>query len=97
MAIERDDVLYVARLARLTLEPDEVTGLMRDLSAVLEYMELLKELPTDAIEPTAHVSVTAMPLRPDAVVPVLARDTVLEQAPRAREGGFAVPGFVDES
>lgn len=97
MAIQESDVLHIARLARVSLSASEVTALMRDLAAILNYVELLNELDTSSVEPTAHIAVTRMPLRPDGVSGGLERDTVLEQAPRAAGGGFAVPAFVDES
>ncbi|HEX9621473.1 MAG TPA: Asp-tRNA(Asn)/Glu-tRNA(Gln) amidotransferase subunit GatC [Polyangiaceae bacterium] len=97
MTIERNDVLHIARLARVSLEPEEVPALMRELAAILEYMDLLNEIETDSVEPTAHVAVTELPLRADAVSGELERDVVLEQAPRAGGGGFAVPTFIDES
>ncbi len=96
MGISNEDVLHVARLARLNLDPSEVSALGEDLAKVLAYVELLSELSLEQVEPTAHVSVTAAPMRVDAVQPSLEPERALAEAPRAHSGGFAVPAFVEE-
>lgn len=97
MPITRDDVLHIAKLARLRLEDEEVTSLQADLEKILSYVEKLQELDTEGIPPTAHVAVDAAPLRPDVVVEGLNNEIAIAEAPRPRDGGFAVPAFVDES
>jgi aspartyl-tRNA(Asn)/glutamyl-tRNA(Gln) amidotransferase subunit C len=94
--ITRDDVLHVARLARLQLAEAEVERMIEDLGKILGYMAELNQLDTSAVPPTAHVAVDKAPFRDDEVVPGLASETALAEAPRQSDGGFAVPGFVDE-
>lgn len=96
MAITRETVLHVARLARLELEGDEVERMQRDLGNILGYIEQLGELATEGIPATAHVATESAPLRPDQVVPGLDQERALAEAPRKGGGSFAVPGFVDE-
>jgi aspartyl-tRNA(Asn)/glutamyl-tRNA(Gln) amidotransferase subunit C len=96
MGISNEDVLHVAKLARLNLDPAEVSSLGEDLAKVLAYVELLSELSLEDVAPTAHVAVTAAPLRPDIVVPSLPPAVALAEAPRSHSGGFAVPAFVEE-
>lgn len=96
MSITRDDVLHIAKLARLRLEDDEVTSLQADLERILVYVEKLQELNTDGIPPTAHIAVDMAPVRPDTVVQGLSNEVAVAEAPRPRDGGFAVPAFVDE-
>ncbi|HLV21192.1 MAG TPA: Asp-tRNA(Asn)/Glu-tRNA(Gln) amidotransferase subunit GatC [Polyangiaceae bacterium] len=96
MAISRDDVLHVARLARLELSEAEITSMQRDLSQIVDYMAKLGELDTDGVPPTAQVAVEQAPLRDDAVRPGLTAEQALGEAPRRVESGFAVPGFVEE-
>jgi aspartyl-tRNA(Asn)/glutamyl-tRNA(Gln) amidotransferase subunit C len=96
MAITRDTVLHVARLARLELDPPEIEPLQRDLATFLEYFETLNELDTAGIEETAQVAVIEAPLRVDAVLPGVSTEAALAEAPRKAGGAFAVPGFVDE-
>jgi aspartyl-tRNA(Asn)/glutamyl-tRNA(Gln) amidotransferase subunit C len=94
--ITRDDVLHVARLARLTLEEPEIERMIQDLGKILGYMAELNQLDTSNVAPTAHVAVDKAPFREDEVVFGLTSETALGQAPRQSDGGFAVPAFVDE-
>lgn len=96
MAITRQDVLHVAKLAKLELLPDEVEPLMKDLDRILQYVEVLAELDVDGVLPTAHVAVDAAPLREDEQHVGLSNEQALSQAPRTVDGGFAVPAFVEE-
>ncbi|HVZ32307.1 MAG TPA: Asp-tRNA(Asn)/Glu-tRNA(Gln) amidotransferase subunit GatC [Polyangiaceae bacterium] len=96
MALSPADVLYIAQLADLELTPEEVTLLSRDLGAVLEHIGQLSELDTRDVPPMTHLGVAAMPLRPDVVVPGLAQEAAVAEAPRVNSGAFAVPKFVDE-
>jgi aspartyl-tRNA(Asn)/glutamyl-tRNA(Gln) amidotransferase subunit C len=96
MPITRENILHIAKLAHLRLEPDEVGTLQADLGKILEHIEKLGELDTTGIKPTEHLVVDAAPMRVDEVVPGLSNEAALAEAPRPREGGFAVPAFVDE-
>jgi len=96
MTITRENILHVAKLARLRLGETEVSELQADLDRIVGYIEKLQELDTSGIEPTAHVAVDAAPLRPDEIVQGLTNVAALAEAPRPRDGGFAVPAFMDE-
>ena len=96
MPVTRDDVEHIASLANLCLDDAEITSLQTDLGSILGYVEQLNALNTEGIGPTAHVAVCAAPLRADAVLAGLSNEVALAEAPRPREGGFAVPAFVDE-
>jgi len=90
------DVLKVARLARLELEPDEVRRMATELSAIVGYVQKLSELDTTDVPPTAQVHVERLGLRDDEPQPCLSHDEAVAEAPRLAHDGFAVPGFVDE-
>jgi aspartyl-tRNA(Asn)/glutamyl-tRNA(Gln) amidotransferase subunit C len=96
MTITRADVLHVAGLAKLKLADDEVELMRHDLDQILDYVQLLAELNTSDVAPTAHVAVAAAPLREDEARAVLATEETLSEAPRRSGDGFAVPAFVDE-
>ncbi|MEZ4372079.1 MAG: Asp-tRNA(Asn)/Glu-tRNA(Gln) amidotransferase subunit GatC [Polyangiaceae bacterium] len=96
MTISKDQVEHVARLARLELQPEEIEGLRSDLSRILEYVEALGELDATGVAPLTHLAVPELPTRPDQVVPPLTREIALREAPRASDGAFAVPRFVEE-
>lgn len=95
-AIDREQVLKVAKLARLTLRDDEVPVVTAQLAKVLEHIAQLSEVDTTGIEPTAQVGVDRLPLRPDVPEAPLSRDVVFAQAPEIAGGGFVVPSFVEE-
>ena len=96
MAITRETVLHVAKLARLELEDSEIDRMQKDLGNILEYVNSLAELDTASVAETTQVAVLAAPFRPDTVVPSLPNAVALREAPRSSGGGFAVPAFVDE-
>jgi len=95
MAITRDNVLHVAKLARLELSETEIDKMQRDLDGILEYVNQLSELDTTNVAATTQL-VAAAPFRADVAVPSLPHDLALSQAPRSSSDGFAVPAFVDE-
>lgn len=89
--IERDEVLHVARLARLALGEDEIQPMARELSAVLDHIAKISELDLADVAPTSHVVEVTGALRPDEPVPCLPRELVLAQAPEVSGEGFLVP------
>jgi aspartyl-tRNA(Asn)/glutamyl-tRNA(Gln) amidotransferase subunit C len=89
--IERDEVLAVARLARLQLSDDELEPMARELSSVLEHIAKIAELDLDDVVPTSHVVDVSGALRADKPRPSWPRESVLAAAPAVSEGGFLVP------
>jgi aspartyl-tRNA(Asn)/glutamyl-tRNA(Gln) amidotransferase subunit C len=89
--IERDQVLHVARLARLSLDEEEVDRMQRELSGILDHVETIGELDLDGVPPTTHVEDLVNVLRPDEVTPSLDRDRALAGAPDAAGDSFRVP------
>ncbi len=89
--IEREEVLHVARLARLRLTEEEIGRMSGDLSSVLDHIEKIGELDLDGVDPTSHVVPLENVLRADEPRPSLPRDRALAEAPAPIEGGFGVP------
>jgi aspartyl-tRNA(Asn)/glutamyl-tRNA(Gln) amidotransferase subunit C len=89
--ISRDQVLHVARLARLRVTDDEIERLSRDLSTVLDHIEKISELDLDGVPPTSHVIEVENVMRPDEPRPSWPVERVLELSPDATEAGFRVP------
>src|ERR687893_3149957 len=90
--IDREQVLHVARLARLELTEDEVARMSQELSDVLGNIEKIGELDLDGVPPTTHVVEVYNALRPDVVEPSLPRDVALAAAPAVARGGLLGPG-----
>ena len=91
MSLSRDQVLHVARLARLELTEEEVERMSGELSAVLDHIEKIGELDLDGVPPTAHVVEVGNALRPDVPHESLPREVALAQAPSGADDGFSVP------
>ena len=89
--IDRDELLHVARLARLALHQDELDSTAAELSSILEHVAAIEELDLDGVEPTAHIGDVSGSLRADQVAPSLPRDVALAPAPAVRDDGFLVP------
>jgi aspartyl-tRNA(Asn)/glutamyl-tRNA(Gln) amidotransferase subunit C len=89
--IDRDQVMHVARLARLRLDDADVERMAGELSSILGHIEKIGELDLDDVEPTSHVIQVENVLRPDEPQPSLPREQALESAPDATEDGFRVP------
>jgi len=88
---DREQVLHVAKLARLELSDDEVERMAGELSGVMAHIDKIGELDLDGVPPTTHVVEVANALRPDEPRPSLPREVALEQAPATQDGGFLVP------
>ena len=91
MSIDRDQVLHVAKLARLKLSDEEVETMADELSKILDHIHHISELDLAGVPPTTHVVEVANALRDDVPGECLDRDVVFEQAPAVQDGGFLVP------
>jgi aspartyl-tRNA(Asn)/glutamyl-tRNA(Gln) amidotransferase subunit C len=95
--LTRDDVTKVAHLARLRLTEAELDLFTGQLAKVLQHAQDLNKIDLTGIEPTAHPFGLRNVVRPDEVGECLAHDAVLEAAPDAQDGRFAVPRIVGEA
>ncbi len=89
--LDREQVLHVARLARLELTEEEVERMGVELSKVLDHIEKIRELDLDGVPPTSHVVDVVNALRPDEPEPCLPVEVVLAAAPDPVDDGFGVP------
>jgi aspartyl-tRNA(Asn)/glutamyl-tRNA(Gln) amidotransferase subunit C len=89
--IDRDQVLHVARLARLELTDEELERMAGELSGILEHVDRIASLDLEGVEPTSHVVALENVLRADEPEPSLPRERALEQAPDPADGAFRVP------
>lgn len=90
MALTIAEVEHVAHLARLRLSADELEKLQHELSHILDYIDMLKEVDVSSVAPTAQVTDLANVMREDEVRPSLPREAVLANAPDQRDGMFRV-------
>jgi aspartyl-tRNA(Asn)/glutamyl-tRNA(Gln) amidotransferase subunit C len=90
-----DEVRKVAKLARLDLSETDLATMAQQLSGILSYMDQLKELNTDGVEPMAHPLPIQNVFRPDELRPSLPVDEALRNAPARSGDFFAVPAILD--
>jgi aspartyl-tRNA(Asn)/glutamyl-tRNA(Gln) amidotransferase subunit C len=89
--IDRDQVLHVARLARLELSDAEVERMAGELSGILDHVDRISTLDLETIEPTSHVVALENVLRADEPEPSLTPEQALAPAPDPADGAFRVP------
>ena len=87
MKLSREEVLHIARLARLGLTDDEVDRLREQLSNILENFEILQQVDTSKVAPTAQSIALQNVMRDDEVAPSLTPGEILDNAPR-KEGDY---------
>jgi aspartyl-tRNA(Asn)/glutamyl-tRNA(Gln) amidotransferase subunit C len=97
VTLSRDDVIHVARLARLDLRDDEVELFTSQLRTVLDHAADVAALDLTHLEPSSHPIAMENVLRPDEPIPSLDRDEVLAQAPAVEDHQFRVPRIGGEA
>lgn len=96
MSLTREEVLHIARLARVGLSEEDVARFQEQLSEILEHFEALRELDTEDVPPTSHPLPLESVMRGDEVAPSLPRDQVLANAPLAYDDAFRVQAVLEE-
>ena len=91
MSLSRDEVIHIARLARLELSNDEIERYQQQLSSILEYADRLKALDTSKIPPTSSVLPARSRFRDDVPADSLDPAQVIKNAPQSEKDQFKVP------
>jgi aspartyl-tRNA(Asn)/glutamyl-tRNA(Gln) amidotransferase subunit C len=91
MPLSKEEVLHIAQLARLHLNPEEVALIARQMNDILIYMEQLNGLDTAGVEPTSHALHLSNAFREDQVQPSLPLEESLGIAPEQGRSAFVVP------
>jgi len=94
VAIERDEILKVAKLARLKLSEEETENFGQDLNKIIAYVEKLAQVDTSGISPIGHVNPPGQNLREDTLAPQTDREERLKNAPEKEDGFIVVPKVV---
>lgn len=93
--LTREEVLHIARLARIQLTEEEVELYREQLGRLLDYFKKLEELDTSGVEPTSHVLEVENVLRSDEPRPSVSQEEALRNAPAKRDGYFEVPQAIE--
>ncbi len=89
--IEKKDVEYVAKLAKLELSEEQKDLFLKQLNDILSYFKKLNELDTEQVEPTYHISNSSNPFHEDTLRPSLPQKTVMDLTQNTKDGYFKVP------
>ncbi len=96
MALTREEVRRIARLARLEIAPEEEARLAQQLSSILDYVKQLEALDVSEVEPMTHaLAEGALPLREDEVAESLSPEAALANAPERAGSCFKVPRIIE--
>jgi len=94
--ITREEVLHIARLARLELSDTELERMREQLNGILQYIDKLKRLDVTGVEPTSHAVPLVNVMREDEVAPPFAQDAMLANAPDRVAALFRVPRIIED-
>ncbi len=95
MALTAEEVLHIARLARIALSEDDVQRFTAQLSGILDHFDALAAVNTEGLEPTAHPLPLSNVMREDLVAPSLTRDAAIANAPLTEDGYIRVRGVLE--
>jgi aspartyl-tRNA(Asn)/glutamyl-tRNA(Gln) amidotransferase subunit C len=95
MKIDREHLDKIAHLARLEFEEKDADKMMKDMTAIVEWVEKLKEVNTDGVEPLTTMSYEVNVLREDEVREHLSHEAALVNAPKKDQDYFRVPKVIE--
>jgi aspartyl-tRNA(Asn)/glutamyl-tRNA(Gln) amidotransferase subunit C len=96
MPLTREEVLHVARLARVGVTDEDVTRFQQQLSQILDHFDVLSRIPTDDVPPTTHTLPLESVMAADEPRASLSQDALLANAPLAQDGFLRVRGVLEE-
>ena len=95
MSLDRTDVEKIAHLARLEVESNEMDGIAKELSNILDLVEQMSAVDTEGVVPMAHPLHMVQRLRPDEVTETNRRETFQGIAPQTEAGLYLVPKVIE--
>ncbi len=95
MAVDKDTVRHVARLARIRIDEAEEDTLAKELAGIMQWIDALQEVDTEGVEPMTSAVATELRLREDVVDDGAQPDAVLRNAPGRMAAFYTVPKVVE--
>ncbi len=95
MHVDETTVRRIARLARIKITDEEAKGLEKELSGILDWVEQLKQVDTDAVEPMTRIVAQDLKMREDVVTDGAKADDIVANAPASEDHFFVVPKVVE--
>ena len=95
MKFDKKSLLKLGKLARISISDDKLNNLSKDLNSILEFVDQLKEIKTDQVDPTSNSLNQKLEVRDDKVVNKNSTEDVLENAPEKEMDFFVVPQVIE--
>ena len=95
MSINKATIKKISKLARISVTNDETDRLEKDLNSILKFVEQLKELNTDKVEPISSVSDQDLTMNKDEVKKINEKDDILKNAPEKNSNYYVVPKVIE--
>ena len=95
MTIDLKTIKHISKLSRISVDDEKAKKLVGDMNSIFDFIEKLKELDTDNVEPLTSVVQTTLKLRVDEVKSGNIREQVLKNSPDENEDFFVVPRVVE--
>ena len=95
MSIDLKTIKHISKLSRISVDEQKAEKLADDLNSIFDFIEKLKELNTDKVEPLTSVAETTLKLRTDEVKSKDIREQILKNSPDENEDFFVVPKVVE--
>ena len=95
MAISKEEIIHIAKLASLNLSEEEIEGYAKDMTEILGFADMINSVDTDQIKETIAANENYNVFRKDEVIPSADRDVLLQNAPSKDEGMFRIPKVIN--
>ena len=95
MEFDKKSLLKLVKLARISISDDKLNHLSKDLNSILEFVDQLKEIKTDQVDPTSNSLNQKLEVRDDKVDTKNSAEDILENAPEKEMDFFVVPKVIE--
>ena len=95
MEFDKKSLLKLGKLARISISDDKLNNLSKDLNSILEFVDQLKEIKTDQVDPTSSSLNQKLEVRDDKVDTKNSAEDILENAPEKEMDFFVVPKVIE--
>ncbi|NMB07414.1 MAG: Asp-tRNA(Asn)/Glu-tRNA(Gln) amidotransferase subunit GatC [Tissierellia bacterium] len=93
--ISKEEINHIAKLSKIKLNEKEIEDFSKEFTETLEYLEIIKEVDLEGVEPTYFINTNKNPLREDIVEESLPLEEVIKNAPDEKYGYFKLPNVMD--
>lgn len=96
MSVSKEEILYIAKLANLKINDDEIEKYKNDINQILDYIKLLDEVDTTGVKPLSHPLEFNAKLREDVMIDSVSTEDALKNAPSHDGEYFKIPKVINQ-